>query len=325
MTETAVLNFEDSLKNLHAVVNNIGRKTESHFTEKIPRFVTSCAKFMNCFNKIKDDPVAVGNMKERFNNVFYNNKDEIVDNIFDETGSISDDWIRNAETEDESKNSKKKKSHRISLNDVRYKGISIYIDETNIALSNICIPIHEIYMETDKIYKHLLKNKEVCYLPFNFLHAIYFCFYFSLPEEKYRHKESVMRNITRLSEFISSGASEETESTGTVFDGLSNMIKKFTSGNNVNTNRISSLIDGVIAPENKERVSQAYNLVSKKVQEKGDFFEGLKESFQSPEVTSLVSQGRELYNTASSFLSNANGEKSTSSEAHSNIAADEQE
>lgn len=325
MTETTVMNFDDALKNISAVVNNIGRKRENMFTEKLPRFITSCSKFLNTYNKVKDESESVENLKSRFYNVFRAHKSEILDDIFDENGTLNDDWLRDDSLPDEK--SSRKKKNRISTEDIRYRGVVVYIDEDNMMLRNICIPLHEIYSETERIYQNLKKNKELCLLPHQFIQAILYCFYFCISEDKFDARIKIMNNIQKLQQFISAGSSEEAESNGTVFGNLEKVISKFTNGDKkIDTSKLTSIVDGVIAPENKEKLSQAFSAVTQKVQEKGDLIEGLKESMDTPEMGELFNKGKQLLSSATSFIrDNFVGENANKISEQPDIPAAEQE
>lgn len=304
MEETPIVDFSDAIDRLYENFSDISRNIEESLSHSIPRFYSSAANFKSTYEKVKNDEIAVDKVKSLFYDLLEKHK-QIIDPVFDSETALSDEWLTNTDTVSGPRAHKKKSTGRISLNDIRYKGVVVYVNESNPLLNNVCLPLSEAYVQAQKIYHEQRDKDKISMLPYKFLHALYNCFLLSVPHNHVSAKEKILKNIRALESVIKNGTSETEEKSGAgfVFDSFGKLISGITGGDKqMNLDRVKNLVNGVIAPENRQRLSNAFSTVTKNIESSGDLIKGLQESWKSDEVTSLVGAGRETFNGISELF-----------------------
>lgn len=321
-TPVVISSFEEALKELNSVIQSVASgASENSFAEELPRFATSSSQFMRAFNRIKDEPEAVENTQNVFYETLRRFENDITSKVFDEDEQLNDNWIRNDECDAPREKSKKKSSGKISLSHLAYRGIAVYVDRSNPALRNVCLPLTEAYLTATEIYQRETQKKRISYMPYKLLKTIYECFYFAIPDSRESVKRSVKKNITYLKQFIETGVDESSSSKGTVFDGITKMVGKLTSSN-FDLSKIKNMVNGVISSENQDKFTQVFNTFSENVQSSnGDIVSGIKKSLEAPEVTELMGRSRELISQAQNLLG---GASATVSEVSNESAGDQE-
>lgn len=295
--------IEEALKEFNAIIQEIG--SGESLQHQIPRFAVSTSKFMTAFNKSKkeDSESALDYVKDLFYQTMEKHSENVYANIFDQDNDLEVDWLRRETV----KPRDRKKKSKVSLDDMRYPGIVIYIDEEDPKIANFCIPLTAIYLEAEKIYEERKKNNGISTLPFKFLYYLYSCFYFSIPETKYSKKEVVMQNIKSLGTVLGS-LSDESGNKGAVVNGLSDLFNKFTSSDSgINMDRIKSMMSQIIPSDSADQLNSVLSTVTKNVQNSGSIMTGLQESFKSPEVTRLMDSGRNMLSGLTGMVNTVSG------------------
>lgn len=298
MDETPIVDFSDAIDRLYSNFIDISRNIEGSLSQSIPRFHSSAANFKSTYEKVKNDEGAVDKVKSLFYELIEKHR-QIADPIFDSDTALSDEWLTNTDTVSGPRTHKKKSTGRISLNDIRYKGVVIYVNEANPLLNNVCLPLSEAYIQAQKIYHEQREKDKISMLPYKFLHALYNCFLLAIPDNQPSLKEKILKNIKSLESVVRNGTNEteEKSSAGFVFDSFGKLISGITGGDKqMNLDRVKNLVNGVIAPENRQRLSNAFSTVTKNIESSGDLIKGLQESWKSDEVSSLMETGREALN-----------------------------